>query len=258
MRRRGFTVTELLVVLAVVAILAGVLLPVFLRMRERSAQNACMGNLRQLSQALSAYSQDYDDVNVLSYQCRLLPLRIPWLYAHLVLPYTRASTVTACPSQVFPLRAGVPSQLASSFGLNPADAPIIPVSYAINANNDDAVDPATCHKGASGRLPGYAGISRLRIIRPESRLVLMDSETNPNKVEDPNPAGMAPSTPPNGWRIFDPAPAANNPNVSIGIWLVGRHSDGTNILFADGHSKWFSVRQVINQCVQERWIADLP
>ncbi len=251
MRQRAFTLTELLVVIAVVAILVSVLLPVFVRLREKSRQNACMGHLKELSQAIAAYAHDYDDVNVLSYQCRTSP--IPWLYAHLLLPHSRSTLVSACPSQVVPLRAGLPGTDSAS-----RDAPILEVSYTINANNDDAVDPSTCQLTLSSRRPGFAGVSRLRIIRPEARLVLMDSETNPSRSDQPNPSDSLPVAPPNRWRIYDPNPPLGNPNASIGVWLTGRHSDGTNALFADGHGKWFAVRQVANQCIREQWVADVP
>jgi prepilin-type N-terminal cleavage/methylation domain-containing protein len=66
-RERGFTLTEMLVVIAVIAVLTAILLPVFSTVREKARQNACLSNLRQIGTALTAYAQDYDDVNVLSH-----------------------------------------------------------------------------------------------------------------------------------------------------------------------------------------------
>jgi prepilin-type N-terminal cleavage/methylation domain-containing protein len=57
-RRAGFTLTELLVVSAVISVLAGLLLPVLGRAREKARQAVCVGNLRQIGQAALMYADD--------------------------------------------------------------------------------------------------------------------------------------------------------------------------------------------------------
>lgn len=59
--RRGITLTELLVVIGIVALLAAVLFPVFGRVRENSRKSSCLSNLKQLSGAMLLYCQDYND-----------------------------------------------------------------------------------------------------------------------------------------------------------------------------------------------------
>lgn len=61
MRRKGFTLVELLVVICVIAILAALLFPVFLRVREKARRATCQSNLRQIGLAVLQYSQDYDE-----------------------------------------------------------------------------------------------------------------------------------------------------------------------------------------------------
>ena len=61
MKRQGFTLIEMLIVVAIVALLAAVLLPVFAKARARGQQAACLSNLRQLSLAVFQYAQDSDD-----------------------------------------------------------------------------------------------------------------------------------------------------------------------------------------------------
>jgi prepilin-type N-terminal cleavage/methylation domain-containing protein len=56
----GFTLVELLVVVAILAILAGILFPVFQSVRARGQQTTCSSNLRQLGMAVQMYAQDYD------------------------------------------------------------------------------------------------------------------------------------------------------------------------------------------------------
>jgi len=59
--RRGMTLVELLVVLAIVSVLAAVVMPVFTYARTYSLRTACMNNMHQSTLALALYSQDYDD-----------------------------------------------------------------------------------------------------------------------------------------------------------------------------------------------------
>jgi len=239
--RRGFTLTEMLTVIAIMAILMALLFPVFSTTREKARQNACLTNLKQVGTALTAYAQDYDDVNVLSHDCLLSWVYgTPVIYAHLLLPYTRSSIVFACGSH-----PQVPTF--------PQPTPL-QISYAINANNDDAIDIQTCMVGTSQRQVGFAGISRTRIPKPEERLALMEAPT------ENNPTLM----PPNGWRLYDP----NNDPTRLPCWLQGlpndcwtnqpptpptsgqRHTGGANYLFADGSANWVSIMQV-----QQKWVA---
>ena len=56
----AFTLVELLVVIAVIAILAALLLPTLARARASAKSAACKSNLRQLGLVLSMYVSDYD------------------------------------------------------------------------------------------------------------------------------------------------------------------------------------------------------
>jgi prepilin-type N-terminal cleavage/methylation domain-containing protein/prepilin-type processing-associated H-X9-DG protein len=59
--RNGFTLLELLVVIAVIVILAAILFPVFAQAREKARQAACLSNMKQIGTATMLYVQDYDD-----------------------------------------------------------------------------------------------------------------------------------------------------------------------------------------------------
>ncbi len=49
--RKGFTLVEIMTVVAVIGILAAIAIPNFLRSRKKSRQNACIVNLKQIQNA---------------------------------------------------------------------------------------------------------------------------------------------------------------------------------------------------------------
>ncbi len=95
----AFTLIELLCVVAIVALLAGLLMPVIGRVREAGRESACAGNLRQIGQAINSYAVDSKD---------LLPVceRLGGLYGlpplkDVLKPYLAGSAeVFKCPSDL--------------------------------------------------------------------------------------------------------------------------------------------------------------
>lgn len=61
-RKKGFTLIELMIVIAIIAILAAVLVPNFMRAREASRLTACKSNLKNISTAVETYSNDWDGI----------------------------------------------------------------------------------------------------------------------------------------------------------------------------------------------------
>jgi prepilin-type N-terminal cleavage/methylation domain-containing protein/prepilin-type processing-associated H-X9-DG protein len=59
MKARGFTLTEVLVALAIIAVLAGIAYPVSRSLVGRSREAACLGNLRSIGVGLQGYLQDH-------------------------------------------------------------------------------------------------------------------------------------------------------------------------------------------------------
>lgn len=55
----GFTLIELMIVIAIVAILASILLPSFVRTRAMTQLTGCKSNLKNIATALEAYSADH-------------------------------------------------------------------------------------------------------------------------------------------------------------------------------------------------------
>jgi prepilin-type N-terminal cleavage/methylation domain-containing protein len=53
--RRGFSLVELLAVVLILAVLAGVAVPVYLNQRTRAANRACQANITAIAKAASVY-----------------------------------------------------------------------------------------------------------------------------------------------------------------------------------------------------------
>ena len=76
----GFTLVELLVVVAIIGLLAGMLLPSLAKAKVKANRMKCGNNLKQVHMAFTLFANDYDG-------------RLPWLltpvsYTHLTLPTT--------------------------------------------------------------------------------------------------------------------------------------------------------------------------
>ena len=57
---KKFTLVELLIVIAIIAILAGVLMPAFNRARESARRATCVNNLKQIGTAIKLYTGEVD------------------------------------------------------------------------------------------------------------------------------------------------------------------------------------------------------
>lgn len=59
--REGFTLIELMIVIAIIAILAAILVPNMIRARSRAHLTNCVNNLRNIGSALEMYTIDNDN-----------------------------------------------------------------------------------------------------------------------------------------------------------------------------------------------------
>lgn len=107
----GFTLLELLVVMCIIALLAAILFPVFVRARANAQRSSCQSNLKQIGLALVQYAQDNDEVEARtwygdrgSYTGGYNMANGPapdWKWMDVVFPYVKNEQVFSCPTRAY-------------------------------------------------------------------------------------------------------------------------------------------------------------
>jgi prepilin-type N-terminal cleavage/methylation domain-containing protein/prepilin-type processing-associated H-X9-DG protein len=201
--RSGFTLVELLVVVAVTGVLIALLLPTISRARESARRTGCASNLRQLGMAVQAYLDDHDGLYP------VLPLTAPpesegeesdrneggspsdW--EEVIQPYLHSEPILRCPS-------------------DPSPVEFFDISYSLNASFVLALHESAVTYPAETIL---AADRRNSFFNQGTPALFLWWEWQPHV--------WPPSARP------DPAPAAAQDLA------LDRHGDCPNLLFVDGH-----------------------
>ena len=62
-RTQGFTLVEIMIVVAIIGLLAAIAIPNFVRARQNSQKNACINNLRQIDGAKAQWALENKKVD---------------------------------------------------------------------------------------------------------------------------------------------------------------------------------------------------
>ncbi len=222
---KGFTLIELLVVIAIIAILAAILFPVFGRARENARRTSCLSNLKQIGLGLTQYTQDYDE----AFPARAID-GLPWKgvgWAGNLGPYLKSAQIFKCPSDTAPNGTG--SNVAVSYAMN---------FHLVNQGNLPAV-----------QYPAQE-IFLSEVTGPQANVT--DSRETGSVILSPIDLGdnLVWTTDGVGWACCggasQPVQYRRGPGVKHGSATLadptndwpGRHLEGANYAYADGHAKW--------------------
>jgi prepilin-type N-terminal cleavage/methylation domain-containing protein/prepilin-type processing-associated H-X9-DG protein len=225
----GFTLIELLVVIAIIAILAAILFPVFARARENARRASCQSNLKQQGLGIMQYVQDYDEKypNAYSYETGTIQ-PAGWypgysFWQTMIYPYVKSEQVMRCPSA---------SALASSSAFYAS-----PLFGAYGAN--ELLMPQ--EGGAAVALAAIQSSAEVYMIMDAGKYRL-----EPYWNMNGDDGGFIPGQ--GKYQLtgaYGTASCTANPgSTSQNDCNNGRHFDGVNMTFADGHVKWLSTAKV--------------
>jgi prepilin-type processing-associated H-X9-DG protein len=210
----------LLVVIAIIAILAAILFPVFGRARENARRSSCQSNLKQIGLGILQYAQDYDEkmVKTGAYD----PVVPQWM--DVVFPYVKSTELYNCPSD--PMTNNRPFRYPPS---TRSWAQTTMGSYAINWGYTDPNDGKDS--------PTDVNMAKLEV--PASTVLVADS-TDASVM-----ACMY------FWSAGWGAPSVNNAITPRQLEANGtqggfgnfseRHLETVNVLWCDGHVKAMKV-----------------
>ena len=245
--RYGFTLMELLIVIAIVSILAAILMPVFAQVREKARRTTCLSNENQIGIAFLQYIQDSDE----RFPNGINPSGGPfWAgegWAGQCLSYFHATAVLHCPDD-------------DTAAATPRDAV---VSYGYNINLVEPTD--TEEYAAFGYMEGASppGRSLAALNAPTRSVLLFEVSGVTAAVGEPWEGGPGAvsgryfSSSGNGLdhRLYahkDVQTGTDNqyatgylgartppdPAQTQFAPATGRHGGGSNFLLADGHVRW--------------------
>jgi prepilin-type N-terminal cleavage/methylation domain-containing protein/prepilin-type processing-associated H-X9-DG protein len=238
-RRRGFTLTELLVVVGLIAILVALLLPAMVRARRASQRVACASNLRQLAVVQQFYLNEFKDYYLpIKWGLDLTrppgwppvaPPPVPPSVTHLHWPgnpaLRRTLQVRQFGTSRFPYKMICPLAVLAVADATPQGHPIVR-SYGYN------------HDSLNGRAnpPVYfTGHKRKDVRSPSTKLMFADA-TSGNITRSG-------ATNYDKWGEFwGLPPGGGTPVTNV---VAYRHEKGANVAFWDGHLEWLRRDQIV-------------
>lgn len=215
-RNNAFTLIELLTTMAILAILASILLPVFAQARNAAQRSVCISNHKQLSLALLAYTDDNQGVFPGYVQDTWYRMGDDTpIWSGMIQPYLKSQGVFTCPR----------ANRASKFGGFWGDRGWLSLGYNTNFG-----------------LWIYGGeplrVNQSAMDKPSRNVLLADSVPGSH-----NEGYRGYIT--NAWNPREGACGVSTVINGTGATLTDRHEGGANVTLADGHTVFRRVSTLV-------------
>jgi prepilin-type processing-associated H-X9-DG protein len=238
------------VVIAVIAIVAAILFPVFTQAREKARQTSCLSNLHQVGLAIHLYMQDNDGACFQQYPFDAdvqangnaieRATEMPWTV--LFHPYVRSHAVYFCPSDP----AGRPTTHAADLlTYDQLEEPELEVA----APGTLAAESYLLNSVLTHRTRQYGQVDEARGAGISGDFVIM-SERNATARD-----------------LAEHEPLANNTD-DYDVWLGApqlqewiaheRHTGGSNYLYFDGHTRFGRFEAVLPDQFPDHMVLTQP
>jgi len=216
-KRKYFTLIELLIVIAIIAILAAMLLPALNKARDKARASQCIGNLKQISIGQFGYQDAFGghfpaawlatDTAAQSWFLKIAP------YTGVTLKWNSTTQISAFRCLANPALYGSNAALATGG-----------TRYSVNYSNN-------YHLGISTSAADAMKNSQIR--QPSEVCITVDSQQSPNTT---------PTIPCAYYNIMLNSARNNYYADSNRPGII--HENGANMLFVDGHIKYFKASKI--------------
>lgn len=224
--KSGFTLIEILVVIAIVALLTALLIPAFSSARESMRTTSCASNLKQIGLAISLYVND----NSGRYPLIAQPTNCSWVDT--VFPYAKSVAIFQCPStdhgEYVPgcgPEEAIGNDLLQKNGFNGSYDMVTPFISVASVQTNGSSTTTTYNIE-----PKSLSSSRYRA--PSSTILAIDGNDHTYFFH-------------NSYAAVNPGvdPIHNIDDLKDG-GVVAVHRDGINLLYVDGHVKWQNLQSL--------------
>ena len=246
----GFTLTELLVVIGLIAMLISLLMPVLSKARAAAQSTTCLSNLRQLGAAWTMYSVE-NRGHLLEYpeEPPEMMWRGYWLGA--LESFNVRDRVLLCPS------ADEPMPFDYNRGYGNAryawNGKFQARGYAHFSDTTYRVGSYGFNQYLTARVGGFGhkgNATRLTAVKPLSDVpVFMDATFYDFRPDNGSPT--QPAQPPPNLKGSDINPAGAPKQWPF---LIARHGRGVNTCFADGSVRWVQLEDTYLLMWKSDWV----
>jgi prepilin-type N-terminal cleavage/methylation domain-containing protein/prepilin-type processing-associated H-X9-DG protein len=254
MRRKAFTLIEVLVVIGIIAVLASLLLPTLGMVRRQARAAQCLSNLRQIGIGFNAYAVAYEEAwpVAVHFPTAHIPIPEERRWYDLIVPYVADAKITKASDIDLIRRSSVIWGCPEWTRVTEYDPNSLEDKYRVGYGMQ--YYPTYFQ---DGNLKGLAYIvgdrgsyrRKAHWTKPSERALILDSITH--VVQTPGSITSA-----SRWFPYDPVNASDsslfyvdgNRHGLIGTSKADSYAKerGLNVLFCDGHADKLNVREAWN------------